>query len=84
MEILNGIAFNPQPTARKSLFCTLVVLSRTQSAAADGTRTRPQISTCPFQFCDESIKKLEITKETSTVIVGFDETRFQPKEISSE
>ena len=49
-----------------------------------GTRTRPQISTCPFQFCDESIKKLEITKETSTVIVGFDETRFQPKEISSE
>jgi hypothetical protein len=26
MEILNGIAFNPQPTARKSLFCTHVVL----------------------------------------------------------
>jgi hypothetical protein len=33
MEILNGIAFNPQPTASKLLFCTLVVLSRTQSAA---------------------------------------------------
>ncbi len=44
----------------------------------------PQISTCPFHFCDESIKKLEITKETSTVILGFDETRFQPKEISSD
>ena len=27
MEILNGIVFNPQPTARKSLFCTHVVLS---------------------------------------------------------
>jgi hypothetical protein len=27
MEILNGIAFNPQPTARMSLFCTHVVLS---------------------------------------------------------
>ena len=27
MEILNGIAFNPQPTARESLFCTHGVLS---------------------------------------------------------
>jgi len=27
MEILNGIAFNPQPTARRSLFCTHVVLN---------------------------------------------------------
>ena len=27
MEILNGIAFKPQPTARKLLFCTLLVLS---------------------------------------------------------
>jgi hypothetical protein len=61
----------------------LVRLLRTRTQHR-GTRTRPQISTCPFQFCDESIKKLEITKETSTVIVGFDETRFQPKEISSE
>jgi hypothetical protein len=35
-------------------------------------RTRPQISMCPSHFCDELIKKLETTKETSTVIPSSD------------
>jgi hypothetical protein len=43
------------------------------------TRTRPQISTWPSHFCDELIKKLETTKETSAVIAKLRRDPFSSK-----